>query len=626
MAGALVLSTSLMLRAAPAAHMRLVQRAHAGQPAARRCERPRLAGLLPGLGHAPAWHAWEAATAWQGPPQPLRHSRCSTIHGQRPASQRATASPPTNAVGRQLVQRVRQAGQLRPLPAGPDLLGRPVKVRAGYVQAARLLPLRHGVRVRRGALRSPGVPSRGKQGLPRGSGRGAQAVGGPRRRRERGLSQGRRLMGWGRGAGWVASSGARQRLRVWCGAWAARLARRVRGRSSHGRPGNARAPIHRCRPTRLPGSYLTSAAARSRAARRGWVVTAPTGRCATAPTSASSQTRDPASPRRRCGNARRGLAPCAQPRMAGARVASGARARRGCGVLPAVACVGAQCCGSAATSSARAAPPSSAPPIVLRSPLHPSAHAQCAPGKVCGDEDDGCGGRVLCGPGCTESQNCNPGGTQCVDKCVAITQCDEKYKCGTQVRYRGRPRPRLRGRAKRPRGPLTRLAAAPRGVAAAAHGTACTRPCTLQSTVAPCLVCAAHRVAPCPPRPRAATAQPNKCGGEVQCGHCASNSTCNTVEGTGGTLCVPIPCNSTGTCLNTDLKCGMGVSRGAVAARTAVGAAAGARSHAPGGVRLPGHGVQWTAARRRRAAQAAQHVAHAHARRGCVTSPHFAER
>ena len=56
--------------------------------------------------------------------------------------------------------------------------------------------------------------------------------------------------------------------------------------------------------------------------------------------------------------------------------------------------------------------------------------------KECGFEDDGCKGKVACGPNgdgtCAGGENCLLNGLTCTPDCVPQTQCDSGYKCGTQ--------------------------------------------------------------------------------------------------------------------------------------------------------------------------------------------------
>jgi hypothetical protein len=65
---------------------------------------------------------------------------------------------------------------------------------------------------------------------------------------------------------------------------------------------------------------------------------------------------------------------------------------------------------------------------------------QCPTGRVCGYFDDGCQGKIPCGPpalggNCQNGYTCNADGTQCVPDvpttpCTPKTQCSAGKQCG----------------------------------------------------------------------------------------------------------------------------------------------------------------------------------------------------
>ncbi|KAI8464801.1 MAG: hypothetical protein J3K34DRAFT_439209 [Monoraphidium minutum] len=185
-------------------------------------------------------------------------------------------------------------------------------------------------------------------------------------------------------------------------------------------------------------------------------------------------------------------------------------------------------------------PPPPQPPCVPKT--------ACAPGKVCGMEDDGCGGQISCSAAPDGScpiagQSCAPGGLQCVSQCVPKTMCSAGTVCGTQSNDCG-------GQI------ICGFCATGWGCTA---GT-CTPPPTMPPPpCVPATTCTGGQVC-------GVQTEPN-CGKVISCGACAVGSTCapngascvaNTPE------CIPNKvCAAAQTCGMQADSCGGFVSCGA---------------------------------------------------------------
>lgn len=276
---------------------------------------------------------------------------------------------------------------------------------------------------------------------------------------------------------------------------------------------------------------------------------------------------DPCTPETQVG--RRGLHLAGAPARGGWRPAQAAPQRGGAArrhSCPAVGSVGLVHC----------LPPSPGSKPVSGHAL-PACPAQCAPGKVCGTQDDGCGGTIPCG-NCPGGQFCAPDGLSCIPECVPKTECDDKYKCGTQVRTDGV----MPGGGAHANATATQCCHARLGSCPGWTGMA--------RCVPPADPGVPSHATPRPPPPRRLT-QPNGCGGQIPCGICPANYSCTPDAGTGGSICEPDPCVSDGQCPPT-FVCGPAVRGGGGRAIRPQGHALSA-----GAARAPERGLPGCAAR-----------------------------